>query len=101
MSQFPGYFPFKLGEKVLEGAMAVFICSRCGAVVESSGTPNISGCPSGSHVWHRVCDRGSIVPQPGTHPFQCKKCGKVVYCSGTPYSSGCPSGGSHVWVRLG
>jgi DNA-directed RNA polymerase subunit RPC12/RpoP len=81
--------------------MAVFICSRCGSMIESSSTPSGVGCPAGgSHMWYRVCNNGGITPKPGTKAYQCKKCGKIVYCNTTPAGVGCPAGGSHIWIKL-
>ncbi|MEO2069527.1 MAG: hypothetical protein ABGX27_08500 [Desulfurobacteriaceae bacterium] len=81
--------------------MAVYICSKCGSMVESGGIPSGVGCPAGgSHIWHRVCNNGGVIPKRGTKAYQCKKCGKIVYCSSIPMGSGCPTGGSHNWTQL-
>ncbi len=81
--------------------MAVYICSKCGTVIESNLTPSGIGCPYGSHIWHKVCNNGGITPKAGAKAYQCRKCGKVIYCSSTPSGVGCPAGGSHLWYLIG
>jgi len=80
--------------------MAVYICSKCGTLVESNSIPSGAGCSQGSHLWYKVCSNGSITPKAGTRPYQCRKCGKVIYCSSIPSGAGCPAGGSHLWYPL-
>ena len=79
--------------------MAVYICSKCGAVVEKDTKPNLSGCSNGLHNWSRVSD-GSLQPKPGLKPYQCKKCQVIIYAKSNPVSTGCPTGGLHQWIQL-
>ena len=88
-------------KKVREAKMKVFICSKCGTVVEKDLTPSSVGCPKGgSHSWHVLSYDGSLTPKPGLHPYQCRNCGTLIYSKTTPSSVGCLSGGSHSWIRL-
>ena len=81
--------------------MRVFICSKCGTVVEKDSTPSSTGCPkSSSHSWYIVTYNGSLTTKPGLNPYQCSKCGITIYSNTTPSSLGCPSGGSHSWRKL-
>jgi len=80
--------------------VGLYICGKCGALVENFSPPSSAGCPvGGSHYWIKVCN-GSLVAKPGLKPYQCRKCGATVYCQSFPSSARCPKGGSHSWVRL-
>lgn len=80
--------------------MGLYMCGKCGALVENFRFPSSAGCPSGgSHKWVKLCE-GSLVAKEGLKPYQCSKCGTLVYCRNYPSTAGCPRGGSHRWVRL-
>ncbi|WP_456342121.1 hypothetical protein [Thermovibrio sp.] len=80
--------------------MAVYMCSKCGTLVENPSPPISGGCPAGgNHLWVKLCE-GSLVFKEGLKPYQCRKCGALIYCSKPPVSSKCPAGGNHLWMRL-
>jgi len=85
----------------LEGKeMHIYICSKCGAVVEKDSMPAVSGCPKGTHSWSIVAFNGSLVAKPGLHPYQCRNCGILIYSDSMPFTVSCHFGGTHSWIKL-
>ncbi|WP_457569576.1 hypothetical protein [Desulfurobacterium sp.] len=80
--------------------MKVWMCKKCGALIEKPTQPNATRCPSGgTHFWYTLGD-GYITPHSGYTAWQCGKCGAVVYMKRMPNGGGCPAGGNHHWRRL-
>ncbi|SNR90703.1 hypothetical protein [Desulfurobacterium atlanticum] len=81
--------------------MKLYMCRKCGTVIETASGPSGSSCPQGgNHIWNLLTNDGSTVAKPGLIPFMCKKCGTLVYAKQRPNATQCPSGGGHVWNRV-
>ncbi len=81
--------------------MGIFMCKRCGSVVETFSNPSGSGCQSGiGHQWYKLTSDGSLYPKPGLSPYNCMHCGITIYSKTLPTGTGCPKNAGHSWRKL-